>query len=295
MEKIAILILAHKNPLQVLLFISQFNPTLFDIYVHFDKKLSLTDDALAKFTAYQNVYLVPDEQRISISWGDSTRIKAEKVLLDSSYQKSKYSFFVLCSGQDLLIKKSTRLYDFLTANKGNSFNEAIDDTLIPEFKKRNELKYAKFRTSKSFVSKAARNVYKRITGGVKYTFPLFRTHFSKQFDFHFGSSWFEFNRETVDYIQQFEAKHPHYREGFKKSLNPDECYYQTILFTSKEQVSRLINRNLTYIDWSENGSSPKTLTTDDLKALDASDCFFARKFDETVDSKVIQQILENTK
>lgn len=292
MHKIAILILAHKNPEQVLLFVNQFDPACFDIYVHFDKKFYLSENIYNQFQGHENVFLIPYEKRISVNWGDCTRIKAEKVLLDYSYLKSIYSFYILCSGQDLLIKKSTELYNFLMMNPKNSFNESIDDKLVSEFRKRNELRYPAFRTTKSLFSRITRNAYKIVTGGYKHTFAFFETNFSKQFDFHFGSSWFAFNNESIKYIRRFENDHPDFLKGFLYSLNPDECYFQTILHTSEKQVSYLVNQNLTYIDWSENQSSPKILTEKDFDKLVCSDCFFARKFDEKVDKGIIQRVIE---
>jgi hypothetical protein len=44
-----------------------------------------------------------------------------------------------------------------------------------------------------------------------------------------------------------------------------------------------IQPNMRYTDWSEGLSSPKTLTLADLSALHASQCWFARKFDASVD------------
>ena len=50
MTKVAILILAHKNPGQIRKFINQFNKDKFDIYLHFDLKTKLTELENTKIT-----------------------------------------------------------------------------------------------------------------------------------------------------------------------------------------------------------------------------------------------------
>jgi hypothetical protein len=49
----------------------------------------------------------------------------------------------------------------------------------------------------------------------------------------------------------------------------------------------LINNNLRYIDWSENQSSPKTITVKDKEKLMESNAFFARKFDMNIDADIL--------
>jgi hypothetical protein len=55
----------------------------------------------------------------------------------------------------------------------------------------------------------------------------------------------------------------------------------------------MINNNLRFIDWSLGGASPKILTVKDVDHFSKSGKFFARKFDENIDSKVLDWIDAN--
>jgi hypothetical protein len=65
--------------------------------------------------------------------------------------------------------------------------------------------------------------------------------------------------------------------------------FQTILFASPFK-SQMINDNMRYIDWSAGGASPKTLTIDDRTLIGNSGKFFARKFNQDTDSKILDWI-----
>lgn len=285
--KVAIMILAHKNIQQVIRFIRQFDDSLFDVYLHIDRKLTLTEEDLNQLKEISNLEMIPERERVSITWGDRSMLEAERKIMHLASKKEHF-FYLMLSGQDLLIKDSDDLYDFLLQNKDFNFNELIDENLIPAFRKRNEIHYPIRATLKE--STLSRNLLKLLTGGRKHTFFFFKTKFSKQYDFHFGSSWFAYNQKMVDFILQFEKEHPDFYEGFKHSLNPDECYYQTILFASP-YVDTIKNKNLTYIDWSEKGSSPKVLRLEDKDKVLSSSFYLARKFDMTIDEEIINQLL----
>ena len=47
---------------------------------------------------------------------------------------------------------------------------------------------------------------------------------------------------------------------------------------------------LHYVDWSEGGNSPKTLTIDDYEKLKASDKLMARKFDIGTDINILNHL-----
>ena len=75
----------------------------------------------------------------------------------------------------------------------------------------------------------------------------------------------------------------------KLTWAPDEFIFQTILYNSIHR-SRMVNNDLRYIDWSAGGSSPKTLTIEDIGKLSGSDKLFARKFDLNKDEHVFDYI-----
>ena len=79
---------------------------------------------------------------------------------------------------------------------------------------------------------------------------------------------------------------------FRRVLIPDELFFQTILLNSPLR-DRIVNDNLRYMDWSRpNVPLPAVLGTGDLPQLQQSPALFARKFDVTVDSAILDMIDE---
>ncbi len=52
----------------------------------------------------------------------------------------------------------------------------------------------------------------------------------------------------------------------------------------------MVNDNLRYIDWTEGKVSPQTFTIDDLLVLRDSGKLFARKFNESVDAAILDEL-----
>ncbi len=76
----------------------------------------------------------------------------------------------------------------------------------------------------------------------------------------------------------------------KYSRHPDELFFQTTLMNSDLRET-VVNDELRYIDWEPvEGPPPKILRIDDLPRLRSSGKLFARKFDERVDSDVLDAL-----
>ncbi|GIV33732.1 MAG: hypothetical protein KatS3mg031_1267 [Chitinophagales bacterium] len=106
-----------------------------------------------------------------------------------------------------------------------------------------------------------------------------------------GSQWFSVTRDCTEYIVHTARQHPELKKFFKHTLLSDESFFSTILAHSPYML-QLAQCNYRYIRWS--GSGPRThpviLTREDLPALKASDKLFARKFDISVDSTILDLI-----
>ena len=105
-----------------------------------------------------------------------------------------------------------------------------------------------------------------------------------------GSQWFCLPRRHVDYVLDFVSQHPKILGFYKRSHIPNEMLFQTIIMNSplKDEV---VNKDEWYIDWSRGRDGhPPILTKADLPSLFASGKLFARKFDITVDSEVLDLI-----
>lgn len=289
MNKIAVLIMCHKNKEQVLKFINQFNPKKYDIFVHIDVKYN---DDFSLFNK-DNVYVISN--RVDVKWGTIEQVDATTNLLTYATAKGEYLFYWLCSGQDLLIKSSNEIYSFLEQSKDFNFITKIsisNDKVYGRFMKRNELYYPKFMLKNKFISKVIKNIYMILTGGRTHTFRIFKRKFSKLYDFLFSSQWFCINGETTKYILKFLNDNPSYYKNFSSTICADECFFSTIVYNSVYKST--IKDGLTYIDWSEGNRSPKTFRMEDYDKIISSNKFIARKFDVSVDNKIVEKIISNT-
>jgi hypothetical protein len=71
---------------------------------------------------------------------------------------------------------------------------------------------------------------------------------------------------------------------------PDEIFFQTIILNSSF-ARRAVNDNLRYIEWKDpDAGSPAILRKSDFQKLASSSKLFARKFDMTVDTEVLDFI-----
>ncbi len=103
-----------------------------------------------------------------------------------------------------------------------------------------------------------------------------------------GSQWWALSRDAVKYILDFVARRRDLVRFYKRSLIPDEMFFQTVLGNSR--FRKRIKRGLTYADWSQGlKRNPLPLTHEHIDrfadpdfALDDVEgqgpCFFARKF-----------------
>lgn len=66
-------------------------------------------------------------------------------------------------------------------------------------------------------------------------------------------------------------------------------FFQTLVMNSPYAKHRM--DYLHYIDWSENKRSPKIFCKKDLKSLLESDKLMARKFDISIDSEIIYNLV----
>jgi hypothetical protein len=103
-----------------------------------------------------------------------------------------------------------------------------------------------------------------------------------------GSAYWCLERTLVHFVHGYLHENPDYVRFFEHVFVPDELFFQTIIMNS-ELRDTVENDDLRYLDWSRE-PAPVVFTRDDLPALLDSGQLFARKFDETVDSAVLDAL-----
>lgn len=273
--KIAHLILIHKNPLQIKRLIQRLAHPDADFYVHIDLK---TDINPFLFLQSQNIKFIIN--RVRVHWGAYSVVQATVNGLSEILKTgNKYDYINLMSGQDYPLKSTSDIHYFLENNP----NKAFMHTLSVE----NEWKEAIHRITKYHLSE--------YTFFGKYTLEKWLNLFLPLRKMPNNlvavgrSQWFTITSTHAEYLVNYLQKNKNVKRFFELTWGSDEFVFQTILFNSEYQKD-IVNDNLRYIDWSEKKASPKTLTINDLSTLLNSGKLFARKFNETLDCLIINEL-----
>lgn len=283
--KIAYIMQCHKNPKQINRLVDAIVDENCDVYIHIDKKSENIREYILK---PDNVFILPYEASVSVTWGDVSQIHATLALIKAVIDcPKKYDYVWFISGQDYPIKDKKAIYDFLEKDKEMAFIDVMGDSHIQKYKKRCEIYYPQWMISRKPLIRIIRRLWIEMTGGKRHTYSMFKRRKYVD-DFYFGSCWWCLPYDCVIEIMKLQNEMPEILEYLKHSICPDECYFQTIF--KKTSFASKSRKNLTYIDWSNCNSSPRTLTCDDFDTFMSSNFLFARKFDEQIDAEVFSKI-----
>lgn len=274
--KIAHLILAHAQPYQLQRLVNKLLHPDADFYIHIDAKMNAAEFMNLKSIA--NVHFV--QKRVKVTWGSYSMVQATLNAFEEIIATGvQYDYINLLSGQDYPLNEASFIHQYFALHRGKQFMEfySIYDTwheAIPRITKYHLINYAvpyKYkleRMANKFLP--ARRMPNRLE-------PVGR------------SQWFTITLPAVKYILHYLHDYPNVIRFFKLTWAPDEFIFQTILYNSEFRED-MVNDNLRYIDWSEGNASPKTLTIEDVKALEQSGCLFARKVNMNTDKDLMDAI-----
>ena len=260
-----------------------------DIFVHIDAKVKNFDFEHFK-TVCRKSRLVFTDKRINVTWGDYSQVETEMLLLKTAinYETStnEYSYFHLISGCDLPIKSNDYIHSFLEENKGKEFIHFTDINDNTVAKSRIQY-YHFFRKSRNLVNKILSQILlkpQQILGVNRLK--------NKRITAQKGCNWFtvtgDFARYVVDRMDE-------YKNVFKYSYCGDEVFIQTVFVNSPFKENLFMEKSndhyacLRLIDW--NRCKPYVWRNEDYELISQSPCLFARKFDLTTDSEIVEKIL----
>ncbi len=101
-----------------------------------------------------------------------------------------------------------------------------------------------------------------------------------------GSWWRVLSRATCEWLVDAPLTR-RYLAFLRHVQAPDELFFQNVLVQGPRR-DRLAARNRHFVAWSGKGGSPRTLTMAEAEQLLTSSLWFARKFDENVDRRVLE-------
>lgn len=276
------LLLAHKNLAQVDRLIANLLNDHTYVYIHIDKGVSMVEIKRHRFATEERVKII--RNRIAVSWGGFSMVRATLNLMRTAAKHGKPGYCVLMSGQDFPLQSSEAIHSFFLANRGKEYmqywrlpyNGWVNGGL-------DRIKYYWFvdkigmYNSDLFVSFQKDNKMERA--------------YFRDFPPYGGSQWWCLTLNCVNYILDFIERHPIVVDFFELTLIPDESFFTTIVLNSPLK-ERVVNDNLRYIVFEGGKPHPNLISSRDFSALIESKQFWARKFDMTYDSLILDR-LEN--
>ncbi len=194
-----------------------------------------------------------------------------------------YDFINLLSGQDYPIKSNSDIFEYFSQHKGINFI-SFDDSSVSEWWKHANSRYEKFhftdfRLKGKYVLQSVLNTFSS-----KRRFPIPLKLYGGS-----NSTWWTISGACASYLTELLINNRSLISFLKYTWSPDEFIVASLIMGS-DFKEKTINNNLRYIDWSEGKAHPKILLEEDLYAIKNSGMLFARKFDITIESKIINHL-----
>ena len=320
--KIAILILGHKLPHQMARLVKRLDDVRFDIFIHIDAKVPIEPfkESVSGCCSISTIYFVED--RIKTYFFDYSLVEATCKCADLAVRTGKYKYFILLTGQDFPIKSNDFIYNKLMA----SYPMCWIDMYDVEEASKHGVKWVN-KIGFSYTSQRARRGLLSLVGSKFYFSPsgkivkLFAVIYDKiqticsyvprnelkklSYKYSAGSHFWMLPDIAVTHILNNFKKDKALTKIFRHIAAPEESYFQTSLsameglllpdefiqFSSPQ--NEMDNPSLRLIKWYEHGiktdGHPAIWKLEDLSFIMQSKSLFARKFDETVDSGIIDQ------
>lgn len=283
--KHAYLILAHNEPELLSLLVERLDDVRNDIYIHFDRKLSILPDIK---TQHAGLYILKD--RVDVRWADVSMLEAEYKLFHAVVDSgSQYSHHHLISGVDLPLKNQDYIHSFFAQHQGKEF-VGLHQRPMNSHADRALHYWHPF--TRSFRGSGCVFAIKRILRYlIVQTQVLLGIRRNTTIPFHKGGQWVSITRELIDYLLEQEDRAS---TIFSRTFGADEYFVPTLIWDTPF-MERLFDATdesrgaMRYIGWRADGQLID-FTPQDLPVLQQTEYLFARKFNSR-NKAFLQEIL----
>ena len=266
----AILLTAHRNPEQVRRLVRRLSHPRVDIYLHVDRRIDPRPFAIEGTRMHPDPAVVP--------WGSWGLVDATQRLLEFARSSGTYSHFTHLSGQDYPLVPIDRIVDSIAALDG----DLLDMGWSHEDR---SWRWAQYHiTTLDPMARIFQRLHRKLTArGCSRVLP-------EGLSFACGSALWTLSSESVDWIFQFLRVRPDVAKFFRNTLHTSEMFYQILVQASP--LRDKIRGYKHYVDWSAGHGlpHPKVLGMEDFDRMRESGMWFARKFDASSDSDVLDRI-----
>lgn len=297
----AYIVLAHREPKQLAQLLEVLNHEDDHFFVHIDRKVSIEpfQEEIRKLRI-PNIHFIG--KRENGQWGGMGIVYATINAIDEIVSlDTPFCHVHLLSGQDFPIKSIQEIRRFFSDHDCDDFMSYepfpvrhLDGGGLHRLKnyswtiRGRRLTYLPKSISNTFNIKG--QVLNTFLGLVELFLPERKIpHELKPF---YGSQWWSLTGETVKNIRGYLALNPEYCRFHRRSLLPDEMFFQTVLL-NLEDTKPPINDNKRFILWEEGSSHPIELELKHLTRIEDSDALFARKFN--FDNPILKSLTSTLK
>lgn len=285
--KHAYLIIAHKVDKTLTALLQMLDDPRNDIYLHMDAKNVAFKDTDLPSLGNASLHQI---HRISVSWGGYSLVRCEMMLFEAACSNGPYAYYHLISGQDLPIKTQDQIHSFFSRNAGKEFVRFQSE----EFCFQDRVRYFHF-----FHERCGRGDRKSFwTFAESVSLALQRVlgvRRNPDIRFQKGTQWVSV---TDDFVRKLVENRKWVESLFRNTSCADEVYKQTFAinfgFENRLYHPQFDNDPVAMvrlIDWTR--GNPYVWTIADKEEILSSQMMFARKFDENVDSEIIEYLKDS--
>ncbi len=296
--KIAYILLAHRIPEQLIRLVNRLNTANAHFFIHVDKR---TEDAIfEQMCALAHLPNVQFLNRHVCNWSGfghvAATIEGMQAIVNSAI---KYDYVSLLTGQDYPIRSNDQIEFTLASAGGHSFVNYLSFP-VAGWRAGGYERYQQwhfwigdrliaFPTEREFQHPILKPILNRLWKIAIQAFP-FKRKFLPGLRPYGGSAYWCISKECHEYLLRFIDTNPSFVDYFRYVHIPDEMIFHTILANSPLRDT-LINDHLRHIDWNKpNPPYPAVLTMADFPEIIEAEALFARNFDMTIDSEVLDRI-----
>jgi len=311
MTRHAILIMMHQNPKQVARLVHYFPADRCVCFIHVDSKSGIDKCELRQCldqvgeNGKQTVILKKSLSGVLACWS-LVEISIELLKEAVSYEKEKgikFGWFRLLSGQDYPLKPFDEYETYIDSNP----NEYMGLQLLEEDQHIRD-KFARWRNPapREYAANHPKSIiFNKSYIGVSHVLEVIKTKLigtpAEYLQKHEiipagGPSWWTISHALVGEILQEYSENGMITQVIRQTATPEESYIQTIYINSK-LYHGLKTWNLTIANF---GRREQVVTghtypfrKEDYEELVTCGDYFARKFDESVDSEILDLLDQN--
>lgn len=260
-DNVCLLIMAHKD-IKYFYQLSLDNPDI-RFYIHYDRKYELPN-----LPQSENLIFLPDHLRVNVKWGGISQVYAMLNLFKFSKNHSNDNhYFHLVSGEDLILCDNKKIADFLKWNGDDIFIHCVNSKNL-RYRARFNAFHAETIWQRNFLGK----ILTKLMSFLDFLIKTEKVYWT-------GSNWFSIKRPQLDKI--FLNLGDSDLSYFRKKLNPDEHFFQHMIYKSNLQANISKNGNRRYIIFDKsynNGNNPVYLGFDKIFSIyPTNQYWFCRK------------------